>query len=59
MSELKVHLFDSKPEMGMPAYMLRDFVNNNERGTLCGYMRKFTYVASDVTCKNCLRLLKK
>jgi len=58
MSELKVHLFDPKPEDGMPAHMVYSYLDKGLRGTLCGYIRKYTYVASEVTCKNCLRILK-
>jgi len=59
MSELKLHLYDSHAERGMPDYVKSEFFAKGMQGTLCGYIRNTTKDKGNVTCKNCKRLIVK
>jgi len=57
---MKIHLFDYDTEKEMPSWLKeRDYKNYD--GTACGYMRKsknVTTLTGDVTCNQCLKLIK-
>ncbi|NWA63002.1 hypothetical protein HX773_19025 [Pantoea sp. B9002] len=55
----KLHYFDISTEIQMPLDIKQGYRIRGLKGAACGYMRKTTTDASNVTCKLCLREMEK
>jgi hypothetical protein len=56
---MKLHLFHSPTEKGMPSHVRKKYYEKGMKGTICGYIRAVSKSKNEVTCFYCLKIIER